>query len=518
MAVSVAASLAGLLALLGAAEPWGGTSQRGAAGGEHVEAARGLPADALYLGVSTDYALSTGLFESADENVRQRQRLWVTWSPMDLLELTLSQSVFSNSNPTFEPRTVQSMGDPALRLKLSVPLLEDLALGAGSSLMVPTSAGGTGLDMQAFVLSLQLLATYRLGSSLQASLNAGYVIDRSDKIFKRELLPVQRFAAGINRANQATVGLGLEHQWQSDGGMALGPFLEATAVLGDGVKFSRNPIVATLGVKVHPFGLGRFEMVLGGDWALQGQPNPDGGRLAGVPPWTVFARLVVGAGNAAAATAVAGEGPGPCSAEAPCPKGECLAGRCVVVKEVVKSETVTQAEPTFRLAGVVQSETDKQPVTNATITIVGDETSALAVNYKDGSWRSWPLAAGGGLLQLAISAPGYHKLEKTMPRGAAGEVTELNVQLKPASEAMTGQIRGSLKDARTGKALSGQVFIPTLGTKMRVKKDGVFQGPVKTGRYQVLISSKGYVTQKKEIEIRAGDVVILNVDLVGRRR
>ncbi|MBI3179011.1 MAG: carboxypeptidase regulatory-like domain-containing protein, partial [Deltaproteobacteria bacterium] len=47
--------------------------------------------------------------------------------------------------------------------------------------------------------------------------------------------------------------------------------------------------------------------------------------------------------------------------------------------------------------------------------------------------------------------------------------------------------------------------------------EGKFNPKVKAGRYQILITSKRYVTQIKEIEIRAGDTVILNVDLAPKR-
>ena len=80
-----------------------------------------------------------------------------------------------------------------------------------------------------------------------------------------------------------------------------------------------------------------------------------------------------------------------------------------------------------------------------------------------------------------------------------------------------GEIRGSLKDSRSGKPVAqGQIFIPLLNKKIRPDKQGKFSAKVRAGRYQILISAKKYVTQKKEIEIRAGDVVILNLDMSRR--
>ena len=78
-------------------------------------------------------------------------------------------------------------------------------------------------------------------------------------------------------------------------------------------------------------------------------------------------------------------------------------------------------------------------------------------------------------------------------------------------------MKGSIKDGRSGKPIKGDIFIPALSKRIQADKDGTFDAELKAGRYQVLISAPKYVTQKKEIEIRAGEVVILNLDMVGRR-
>lgn len=494
-----------------------GVSEEGFRGAYRIEAARPLPAGALLIGFGTDYARTQGLFADNDTNTQFHQRLWLTWAPLDFLSLSASQSISSNSNGGFEPRTVQSSGDPAFGLKAVRLLSPRLGVALGARVLLPTSAGGQGLNPEAFVLRAYGAASYQTTPWLALSLNAGYVLDRTDTIFKRDLLPVQRFAAGINKVDQISGGFAAETQFALGERALVGPFAEVTALIGQGVSFKHNPIVATAGLKLHPFGLDRVAITVGGDFAIQGAPNADRMKLAGVSPWTVFgafsANLTTAGGNSEPAIAS-------CEADAACKEGQsCVDGTCAVVREVIKTvtEKVVEAGPTFRMQGTVVNSTSKEPIGSATIKIAGFDGTLLAVAYEKGTWASWAIPAGEGLLQVSASAPGYRPAEQTIPRGAPDEIKTVDFALQPAGEDAKGQIRGSLKDSRTGRAVKGQIVIPSLGQKVQVEEDGTFTADVKEGRYQVLISARGFVTQKKEIEIRAGDVVILNVDLLARR-
>jgi translation initiation factor IF-1 len=62
------------------------------------------------------------------------------------------------------------------------------------------------------------------------------------------------------------------------------------------------------------------------------------------------------------------------------------------------------------------------------------------------------------------------------------------------------------------------IFVPVLAQKVAAEADGTFQATLKAGHYQVLISAKKYLTQKKEIRIRNGDVVIMNIDLRPKKK
>ncbi|MEK7703891.1 MAG: carboxypeptidase regulatory-like domain-containing protein, partial [Myxococcota bacterium] len=452
-----------------------------------------------------------------DQNTQIQQRLWFTWKPLDLVSLVFSQAITSNSNSAFEPRTVQSSGDPTFSLKVAHLITSRLGLGVGARLLVPTSPGGQGLKPDAFVLRSYGAATLQATRWLGLSLNAGYTLDRSAKIFKRDLLAVQRFAAGINSVDQITGGFAAETEVSVGDRALVGPFVEVSAAIGSGASSKESPILATAGVKLHPFGPDRLAITVGGDWAVQGTPTAQSTRMAGVSPWTVFGSF---SANLAATGSSSGPAIASCTSDASCQEGQkCVDGMCAIVREVVKTvtEKVVEAAPTFRMQGTVLDAQSKEPVHNATIKIGGYDASALAADFDKGSWISWMLPAGDGLVQVSASAPGYRPAEQTVPRGAANEVKSVDFALQSSSEEAKGQIRGSIKDSRTGRAVKAQILIPSLGQKVKLEEDGTFNAEVKAGRYQVLISARGYVTQKKEIEIRAGDVVILNVDLLGRR-
>ncbi|MEM6732601.1 MAG: hypothetical protein AAF658_13670, partial [Myxococcota bacterium] len=82
-----------------ASEPWpGGTSQRGTLGINALEAAAPLPEGDWVLNLGASYSVADDFFEDGGENERTRQFFNVTWSPIEVLELTFSQRVVSNRN------------------------------------------------------------------------------------------------------------------------------------------------------------------------------------------------------------------------------------------------------------------------------------------------------------------------------------------------------------------------------------------------------------------------------------
>jgi hypothetical protein len=121
-------------------------------------------------------------------------------------------------------------------------------------------------------------------------------------------------------------------------------------------------------------------------------------------------------------------------------------------------------------------------------------------------------------VQLTVFADGYHQEKKVVGKGKENGIEVVDIALQSTTEVLTAEISGILKDASTGAAVKGLIFIPSLELQIEADKDGHFHATLKPGRYQLLISSPRSITQKKEIQVHGGDSVILNIDLLPRSK
>jgi hypothetical protein len=495
-----------------------GHSGIGTGGIHRVQGAYAPRAGDILLVLAGEYSLASDLFEDGDQNERYGQHVTVVWSPIQNLELLLRQSTVSNRNDAFEPATTQVLGDPDLGLKYSYRLGRRFGAAAGLIITLPTSSKGTGLKPEAVVLHAYGAFSYLPATWLSVSVNAGYRYDRSNQVFQRALLPVQRFAAGLNglqgeQVDQVVAGLGVDTSFSLGEQMAIGPFAEVTSAIPIGADFDNGPLRATLGAKFSPFGQEAVEVAIGGDYAILGTPTADG-KMAGVPPWEGFVRVIAHLGpKPAAAPVTTRAGPPTCDADGDCTGADMVCTEeKLCAKQVIRQVVEEVEKPTFTIEGGVFDQASGDPIGAATVSISGFHGTSLAVDYESGNFKSWPIPVGDGLVKVTAVAPSCAAAEQAIKKGDAGE--RIPIAFKLQCGELTGEIKGSLKDARTGKAVkNGQVFVPILSQKIKTDREGKFSATVKAGRYQVLISARRYVTQKKEIEIRAGDIVILNVGM-----
>ena len=498
-----------------ATEVWtGGTGSNGMRGTHRVDSGFPIRSGDLILMLGAEFSTTKDLFVDGDTNTWNSQFLTAVWSPFAGFALGLKQSIVSNRNTAFEPATTQSLGDPTLSLKYAKPL-DKLGVGAVVAVTLPTSAHGNGLDASAFILNGYAVASYLATPYLSLSANVGYRLDNSKKIFKRDILPVQRFTAGISQKNAILGGLGVDTNFKIGDMMVVGPFAELSAAIPAGGTATDGPIRATLGAKWSPFGSDNIEIAVGGDYAVAGKPSATS-KMAGIPPWEVFGSIAAHLGPKPK-TEPKVIGPKACTTDPECSEDQvCVDGFCGKIKEVIKEvvREVVKPAPSFTIEGGVFDQASGEPVGNAVVMFSGITGSALAVDYKTGTFKSWAIPCGEGLIKVSVAAPAYRPFEQTVPKGKAGEVKSLTVKIQNAGEAAMGEIKGVLKDAANGTPIkTGQIFIPILNQKIKADPDGKFSAQVKAGHYQVLISGPKYITQKKEIEIRAGDVVIFNVDM-----
>jgi hypothetical protein len=496
-----------------------GAGERGLRGVNKVEAATPLPDGTFTLTAAGRFSRASDFLGAGDTNTFSGARLVLAWQPIELLAVSASWSVVSNRNNQAEPRTTQSLGDPTIGVKLTHLLTPKFGIGFNSVFTIPTSAGGSGLDASAFVWDNSVLVSHLTLPWLALSANAGFKLDNTDKIFgSREISRAQRFTASIATVNQVLLGVGADTHFLVGERAALGPFAELTAGLGTGARVGESPILATIGTRFLPKGKDFVDIAVGADIRLAGEPQDNSTRLPGIAPWQLFGRISVhlgGKSEGGGTTVIADHS---CQSDSDCGSGQvCQQNVCTVIKEVVREVEVAKTLPTFVIEGAVYDQTSGEPVSSAVVTFSGYEQSPLAVDYKTGKFRSFPLPVGEGLIKVTVTAPNYRPADQTVQRGTGETVTTLAFKVSALGEAALGNIKGSIKDGRSGKPLKGEIFIPALGKRIQSDKDGSFEAELKAGRYQVLISAPHYQTQKKDIEIRAGEVVILNLDMVGRR-
>ncbi len=492
-----------------------GHTGRGSRGAQRVESAALVPAGTLTLVVGGSYAQASGMFADTDVNTRNEQVVGVVVAPLPFLELSATQSRSLNRNPQFEPRSIQTVGDPTVGFKLGTRLGEDFGAALGSHVLIPTSPGGTGLSPEAYALTVYAALSHAASSSFSTTLNLGYVLDQTGELFTRDISDVQRYTVGTSEVDRIVGGLALMGELGFGERATLAPFLEVSAGIAPSLPLAENAVRLSAGFELSPFGARAVSFIVGSDVRLAGAPTR-AGELPGVPPWEAFARLAAPFGHEPAPLAR-------CDSDAACGNGQvCDAGRCAVVRELVREvEKAPEVVPTFIVQGAVLDALSGDPVRNAVIQISGADASALAVDYRNGEFKSYPLSGGEGLVQLTATAVGYRPAQQTLARSKGGLAQNVILRLQPTDEQLWGELRGSIKDAATGQPIGGaQLIIAKLNQTIASNAEGVFSARVVQGVHQVVISAPAgasYVVQRKSIEIRAGDTVILNIDMAMKR-
>lgn len=469
---------------------------------------------AFVLTFGDDYYSAQNVFLRGDKDTQTSQEIHIVFSPVEGLEVGFSQYSVANKYQALSPRVLQVQGNPALHLKYGYALWPDFAVGAYAGLQLPTSAEGTGLQASAFSVPLSVMASYVLRDRVEFVGNIGYTIDQSRKLFtSRDPDAVARFAYGINRINQLTYALGAQGHLSAGGVVDFAPYVELTGGMGFGSAATRvnAPFRGTLGLKLYLTQSRSIELSAGADMRLGGPPQ-NASPFAGVPPWRAFGQLSFHINDRR--PSLHKPGAASCQTTADCASGlSCYRNACTLVAADANAN-----RGTFVLTGAVVDGTTGEPVTGARLTFSDFQNTVLAGDLRSGQFATWPLAAAGEPMTVHIEAPGYGSTTQAINRGTPGEVKQLTLRMDSNAQVAQGSIKGSIKDGRTGRPVRhAVVFIPVLNKRVDTAEDGAFEADVRVGLYQVLISAKGYVTQKKQVRVREGDVVILNADLLPKR-
>jgi hypothetical protein len=489
-----------------------GDNAWGARGTMRLDAAHAVPAGSIIVIAGGAASSASHVLAPGDSDTYTLGRLNVLWAPRRGLELGFGERVFVNSYQTFLPVRRQQVGNPSFDVKVSgapVASLPEFGLGAALHGLVPTAVHDGGLVPRALTLGVAALGSWRFAPRAEATVNLGYRFDNSSALAAPAFLAKfsnhdARYALGISGiAHALTYGAGVLGEVPIADLIDLAPYAEVTGEFDAGMHVGDSPLRGTLGVKLRGARSGVFEVGLGADIRIAGAPRA-GAVWAGVPPWLAFAQLGVHFfDHDAAATRT-------CQVDADCTSGEVCHGHvCTVVKTVIAVQT------TFTVHGTVVDAITRHAVPDTKVVVSGYENSPLSVDPASGAFTSFPIPTDGGPIQITAAANRYQTVEVTLPRGGKGETVAVSLNLTRSEQPSFGTLRGSLADRRTGAPVRrGQVFIPGLNQKVTVHPNqGTFSAPVQAGRWDVLISAPGYVTQRQQVIISEETVIILDVAL-----
>lgn len=463
-----------------------------------VQDAHIIPQGQLLILSSTNFAYSTDLFADGSEDTMLNTRLGLQAGLMDYLSLGFSISNLGNYHNLRLPATSQTVGDPRLSLRFAMPFGSGLSAAVAALAMFPTSADGIGLAWEATSPALLTSFTYSSPFHLEVNFNLGLRLMRNALAFSGTIDPVLRYAGQLSDAGLADVSLDLNYRIPIAKYFSLSPYFYN--VLSAPVYQKDNVGGPSLGSG------GGLRMGLGTNDALSVdigaqihflRPDPNTVALPATPPWMIHAGLLYRFNPFVS------------------PKGETPKPVIKTVfkeKEVIKEVTKEVAPPTGVVQGHVFDKSSKQPVVNAIVQLVGSDASPLSVGGTDGQFKTFPMLANKPF-KLKVVAPGYKEFELNV-MVAPDQVRAVKIDLLRSGEQQYGEVRGTIKNNK-GKALAARIV--AIGVKGgRTKTDpktGSFTLKLPVGQHNVVVSAKKFRSQKKKIQLRPGDVVILNVDM-----
>jgi hypothetical protein len=183
------------------------------------------------------------------------------------------------------------------------------------------------------------------------------------------------------------------------------------------------------------------------------------------------------------------------------------------VKEVPRppAPVVAPREGALRLS--VVDARGGEPLPGASISVPG-RTEA----FSDAAGQVLLEGLAPGPWEVKVAAGGFRP-EQVAVLVIAGEVTALDVSLAAARQGpVYATLSGQVRSVHKGQPLQAWLVIPEAKVRQRTDARGSFQIQLKQGRYRVILSAPGHLTQTKVITVREGEQAIFNVDLFPKPR
>ncbi|MBN1962288.1 MAG: hypothetical protein JW841_15235 [Deltaproteobacteria bacterium] len=493
-----------------------GIALNGAPGMHRISSAKIVLPGELVIGFTGEYFSTDKFFLANDHDHRWVSTALINFTPFDFLSIWNTWVAADNTNDSLTPRHTSYRGNPEIGAILRYKAPHDLDTGLLVSLMMPTSSGGKGFNAKAAKIKTSAIASYKIASFLEVAANLGYVIDNTTKMFHGIVPSQQRFTAGIYGKNVIEYGLGVQGSLAISPDVFTGGFIEFSGTYAAPKSAAINPARATIGAKMRLAKLPFIEMAIGSDVRLAGAPQGDH-RVPGIAPWEAFIRftgnwsLFKNPNTSSLTTAK------PCGPNSSCEPGlECRDGYCV------KPETDMTIEPekvpTFKVIGTIIDKSTDKPIKKAQVTVAGFTAEDIKINKKTGKFVLAQIPVDGGLIRIRVEAKDYKPAEETVAKDTANATKQITFSLIPTGANLPAILKGNLIDATTGKPIRGVITINDTQKRIIANKSGAFSVELHAGRYDITITSRGHLTQNKNVLLKAGEVVILNVDMTPKRK
>jgi hypothetical protein len=178
------------------------------------------------------------------------------------------------------------------------------------------------------------------------------------------------------------------------------------------------------------------------------------------------------------------------------------------------AELVVRARPEPREGTVVVTVLDSRgntPLEGATVLVGSTRVPTDAA----GVARLEKLRPGP--VEVKISAEGFRVTQEAVVV-IAGLETPLSVPLVSARQGLPATLSGQVRSVRKGQPLQAWVTIPEVKLRKRTDERGTFQVQLKQGRYRLVFSAPGHLSQTKVVTVHDGEQAIFNVDLFPKSR
>ncbi|MCY1075565.1 carboxypeptidase regulatory-like domain-containing protein [Archangium lansingense] len=207
------------------------------------------------------------------------------------------------------------------------------------------------------------------------------------------------------------------------------------------------------------------------------------------------------------------------------PRGEVLAR--VSAGGYVSAEERVTVPAGGRAERVVRVRQEPPRVGSLRITVVdarsGGPLAGAAVSvgstqvFTDATGRVRVEGLAPGPVEVNVSAEGFRAAQEAVVI-VVGTRTELPVTLVSASKGALATLSGQVRGVRKGKPLRAWLVIPEAKLRRRTDVRGSFQVQLKQGRYRLIFSAPGHLSQTKVVTVREGEQAIFNVDLFPKSR